>query len=529
MKLRILKYLALLLAPLGLLLSCEKQPEEPVQPSNMDARTIQYRATVTNGADTRVSLSGLSYRFEAGDRLYVINTDAGDDAGKLYGFMHLVSGAGTGTAVFEGDLVAEDDFVPAADTPLAVTLVGVNDLLHTCANGKVTAVASYTNLFAADLSAVSRYSHFTDTGEFGDRYFTLSQQSAFVCFNLSFESGITSAAVTLKNNDTPLWTKNDVPVENESGSFVAVIGGSNTSLEHVTLEVTPSGSLTPLVFTNFSSVTLAANHYYNIAREAFQAATSSLFTIKAPQATTVTFNYTTGLKYSSDGLNWYSYSGAIEMAANQVLYFRATGTSYRNSSGTTPLFTTDNYKSVFVYGDIMSLMSGADTVPNNAFEGAFQGATWIDIPADQDLTLSATTLGLNCYKNMFNGCTGLTKAPILPATTLANNCYQSMFQGCTSLTGRIFLPAPTLVTSCYQQMFDGASAVNEVICLATDHSASKCTQNWLHNVAGSGTFWKSPDSSWTTSNASAIPSGWTPKDYGIPLFPGNPFDGEIDL
>ena len=43
------------------------------------------------------------------------------------------------------------------------------------------------------------------------------------------------------------------------------------------------------------------------------------------------------------------------------------------------------------------------------------------------------TLAINCYSNMFQGCTALTQAPSLPATTLELGCYTSMFQGCTSL------------------------------------------------------------------------------------------------
>jgi hypothetical protein len=44
---------------------------------------------------------------------------------------------------------------------------------------------------------------------------------------------------------------------------------------------------------------------------------------------------------------------------------------------------------------------------------------------------------------MFNGCTSLVQAPILPATTLAKSCYKSMFSGCTGLT-TVNLPATTL-------------------------------------------------------------------------------------
>jgi hypothetical protein len=57
-----------------------------------------------------------------------------------------------------------------------------------------------------------------------------------------------------------------------------------------------------------------------------------------------------------------------------------------------------------------------------------------------------------CYRDMFNGCTGLTGLPagLLPATTLANYCYTYMFTGCTGLTTLPagLLPATTLAGYC---------------------------------------------------------------------------------
>ena len=54
----------------------------------------------------------------------------------------------------------------------------------------------------------------------------------------------------------------------------------------------------------------------------------------------------------------------------------------------------------------------------------------------------------NCYISMFQDCTSLTQAPVLPATTLANYCYSYMFRGCTSLTQAPVLSATTLANNC---------------------------------------------------------------------------------
>jgi hypothetical protein len=60
---------------------------------------------------------------------------------------------------------------------------------------------------------------------------------------------------------------------------------------------------------------------------------------------------------------------------------------------------------------------------------------------------------------MFQGCTRLTTAPVLPATTLASGCYDNMFNGCTSLTTAPALPATTLASGCYNNMFYGCTNV----------------------------------------------------------------------
>ena len=62
---------------------------------------------------------------------------------------------------------------------------------------------------------------------------------------------------------------------------------------------------------------------------------------------------------------------------------------------------------------------------------------------------------------MFSGCTGLTTAPELPATKLkpAYHCYRDMFNGCSKLS--------------------------KVTMLATDYYASFCLSNWLDNAGTS--------------------------------------------
>ena len=142
--------------------------------------------------------------------------------------------------------------------------------------------------------------------------------------------------------------------------------------------------------------------------------------------------------------------------------------------------------------------------------------------------LPATTLAINCYGGIFKNCTSLTTAPELPATTLASNCYVNMFQGCTSLTKAPDLPATTLAEHCYQHMFEGCTSLNYIKCLATNISATDCTDDWVFKVTSTGTFVKAASmSSWTTGS-NGIPTGWTVQnDDGSLVDDGGGWDDPI--
>ena len=83
------------------------------------------------------------------------------------------------------------------------------------------------------------------------------------------------------------------------------------------------------------------------------------------------------------------------------------------------------------------------------------------------------------------------------------------FCDCSSLTSIII---PSSVTNIGDRAFSGCSSLNAVTCLATNKSATDCTNYWLSGVAATGTFTKaSTMTSWTTG-VSSVPSGWTVVD-----------------
>ena len=504
MKIRIIKYLVGMALPL--FAACSK---EPVAPTPQEGTVIHYSATVSEGAATRASLNSTNnYIFSANDKLYV---KSGND---MYGTLTLTSGAGEATAIFEGDLLCDDDFYPMDNTMLSAVLVSEADVIHTITDDKVNAERNYpTDAFATSFAdAVSKYSDFIATDvPYGAHSISLNQQSAFLIFNVEVDSA-DDVSVIVKNGEDER-TADVTPVSNENkwiASFVSAYpDGANLSGASVKV-----GTMDALTLHN---ATLAANHYYYINKPK-QAYTG--FTIRATSDnTTVTLNtyFKNDLQFSvSSGLFWEVLSTqnmTFVLHAGQTICLRSSRTFYNKRV----LFTAD--KLCYIGGNIMSLMCTDNTFTEyrtsieveNAFHSLFKNATWIDIDPTNILSISATTLtGPNCCRDMFNGCTSLTTAPLLPATTLSSQCYYSMFYNCTSLTTAPVLKAETLVTECYRQMFRGCSSLNYIKCLAKSGiSVDNSTNSWVSGVASSGTFVKYTDIDWGNRSTHRIPTNWT--------------------
>ena len=221
-------------------------------------------------------------------------------------------------------------------------------------------------------------------------------------------------------------------------------------------------------------------------------------------------NPKSGMQYSvNGGAKTAVTTDPISVSAKDVVAFYGDGTNiktYFGTNGTQIQCSADCY----IYGNIMSLVDEDGFATNttqmgpNTFTNLFKNNIHIKNHNDKELVLPATTLTYNCYRWMFYGCTGLTKAPELPAKTLTYCCYYGMFYGCTNL--------------------------NYVKCLATDISADGCTDSWLKGVATTGTFAMISNTAWTTG-VSGIPSGWTVKglDYLLPLTLEAIADGEITV
>ena len=217
----------------------------------------------------------------------------------------------------------------------------------------------------------------------------------------------------------------------------------------------------------------------------------SYLTFSSPNSFTLAVNDTTKhwdgtIEYFASNKTWTVWAGTTTLSAvdndgEYVLYLRGTGNT--KITGLTADGPSDTYRWVLTGSDIAcagnienlldyaTVESGQHPTMAEACYGyMFQGCTGLTkAPA-----LPATTLESNCYRSMFSGCASLTKAPALPATTLANYCYYQMFQSCTSLIQAPALPATTLVDYCYYQMFEGCTSLTQAPALPATTLAGNC-------------------------------------------------------
>lgn len=180
-----------------------------------------------------------------------------------------------------------------------------------------------------------------------------------------------------------------------------------------------------------------------------------------------------------------------------------------NFIGQTTIENTNQFRTLFSGSynltSAENLILPATTLADGCYYNMFYNCTSLTVAPE----LPATTLANNCYYNMFRGCTNLTTAPELPATALTQSCYVGMFQDCASLTTAPELPATTLAEGCYPYMFNGCRNLNYIKCLATNISEYACTNNWVGNVASTGTFIKAASMNDWTTGKNGIPNNWT--------------------
>lgn len=312
--------------------------------------------------------------------------------------------------------------------------------------------------------------------------------------------------VKVKLGDVVIWQKNSEPepVVEPDYFYIESLGDGNTvSLNTSLTDTSHSQYLTPTV----------------------------QFSTDKQNWTTITFDWsTTGDKNidistvlnTGDKMYFRNDTGKFNYANSYSSYSTINFSTTKNANAGGDIRTLANYRDVetssMTKGMFLNLFNGNTyivdasnlrlpftTLTDYCYIRLFYGCTSL-VNAPE---LPATTLASFCYQYMFYNCSKLTTAPELPATTLKSYCYDTMFGGCKSLTTAPALIANTFVNSCYERMFSNCSSLNKILVCANSGTPLANTNDWLYNVAASGTFYNAGSITYEQNSNSGIPTGWT--------------------
>lgn len=353
---------------------------------------------------------------------------------------------------------------------------------------------------------------------------TLENQQAIVKFTLTDKStnepinanSLTISASGLKTSDTETGDITITPTTPTNVIYAALSGIISTSDNHVTVTVTATTDAGTYVYEK-PDVTFSNGQYYAVNLKMVKSCTTPL-----------TFEwfdddngYVTISNYHS-GYLWYKVGNdewtrcnedntSISLTKNQTVIFRGDNAT-SNGENYTQIYTNGK---CYVYGNIMSLVKGATLDSDNKMVEK-------DFSAARTLEYEHTFDQLFCYgENSQNIYSHDTKVLVLPATSLKPYCYNMMFEGCSNLVRAPELPASIIPNYAYNEMFFNCTNLNYIKCLATNISATDCTNNWVYNVAESGTFVVNSTLTITGESPtyktvwgeyrgdSGIPEGWT--------------------
>ena len=475
-----------------------------------------------------VVLNGTTIPSSGYDVTYSNNTNAGSATITVTG-----KGDYTGTATGTFTINQATGQVTTLPTARSVTYTGSAQYLVTAGSGtgtmqyryklstsstwsswsttraRSTNAGTYNVQYRAAASADGNYT-VSDVGELNVTIAKANRTIAFTTAPTSVEIGATITVVATPSagasDGTITYASSDTSKASVSGNVV-----TGVALGSCTISATISGGSNYNDATTSYSLGVTEKNYAN-----------EYFTIESLEDGNAIVWKCAGtgnsiIYWSSDKASWAvvtpSTSGTTITTINkeQKIYIRRTGDAVASSGSNYCYFSTS--KKYVVSGNIMSLIKGdsfanTNLTSSNSYAFAYLFYNSSSLISAEHLVLPNSTCS-HCYYYMFRSCTGLSVAPKMPATTLSESCYYGTYYGCSSLITAPKLPATTLTRNCCAYMFSNCSQLSYIQCLATDISATNCTNQWLSGVASTGTFVKpSSMSSWATG-ASGIPSGWS--------------------
>ena len=394
--------------------------EAPVAPST--SKTIPYTVTVSGEeATTRATVdnNNKTLRFATGDKLYITGTD-------IQGVLNITAGVGESSgATFSGDLTYSGSGSPSDGLSLTATLVSaqqtVGNQVSVDGAGAVTVNYPIAAYCTSVNDAVQQYSKLTGTSTYGAKAFSLTQQTAFLNFVITFDDGTTTSGTTLSavvSNNSSTICKADVTTTTENGNVVAKFVlpvASSTTLTSPTVKMGDKDAI------SFSGATLAAK-VYNVKRTYNHPdAISGKFSVSSTKQVYFSKGNLQATKSDNGGTwtwhfatNQYARVGGKDKDGNGT----STGNNYINGNGTV---TNDgNGKNIDLFGwSTSSTHPGiSNSTNNNDYIGDFVdwgsatevtnciGTGWRTLTSDEWRYLTSTRSGNRFALASINGTRG---------------------------------------------------------------------------------------------------------------------------
>ena len=316
--------------------------ETPAAPQ-AEVKTIPYSVTVSGGdaATTRATVESdmKTLYFADGDKLYVTGTN-------ISGTLDIQTGTGTASATFSGDLTYTGGGSPASDLALTATLVSAQqtDGTEVTINPTTKAVTvNYpTTAYSDDVAtAVQKYSNLTGTSTYSSKSFTLSQQTAFLNFEITFVDGTaenTTLETVVNNNSTDICTAN-VKTKKDGEKVVAKFVlpvAKGTTLSSATVKMGDKEAI------SFGASQTLEGKVYNVKKAAKVPANTPdiaqadcTFSPSNGKSTLSNTNITTSMEYSADnGTTWtdVTSTGSIASLAAGTVQIRVKETDEKLAS-----------------------------------------------------------------------------------------------------------------------------------------------------------------------------------------------------
>ncbi len=408
----------------------EVLPEDP-RPIPQDGLVMLSTTVGFEQSETRALTADGEKTFAAGDQIAVIYTNTSDNTVKAVSEVltaDKISAGGKSATFYVGvsNPKANSDVIYIYPASMAADNSGTPDLdALSIQDGKLETIASNLDYarFEGTLTAKAELPASA----------TLENQLTICEFTLldSIEDTDLSASITELRIQEGFnaYTVNWTPVAGPIYVAMRPVADNN-----ITVTVRKGSILYQKTFTD---KTLAANKFYPITvMMPLQTMQEVPLTFEALTAgTQVSFkldNVASGpVEYRtlSDGAwtSWTSYTSNTPISLADIgdkVQFKGTNARYASSNQSFSHFTCS--KNCKLYGNIMSLINASSFAQLTSLTGEY-----------------AFCLLFNNRKGDVNVLSDSDKPLLLPATTLTRSCYQLMFEKCSSLTAAPVLPAPT--------------------------------------------------------------------------------------